>query len=173
MSRAAATDWRAAPPSEPESDVFPVARRSDQGRAGEPACRVLVVDDDADHRDILAMHLQAMGFEVEQASDGEEGVAKAIAWIPDAIVTDYAMPRADGGHLAQLVAASDRTRGIPVVILSAMADTIPPEARGPCAALLAKPCSAEALGTLLRTLIDARRGEGQAGSHLISSRLFS
>jgi len=113
---------------------------------------VLLVDDDDDYRGILAAALKAMGFDVEEASNGADAFEKALARVPCAIVTDFAMPRVDGGQLVHLLAQDPRARATPVMLISAMPDMIPLDVRLGCAAVLAKPCSPEVVAGMLRML---------------------
>lgn len=121
-----------------------------------PERLVLVVDDDADTRELYTVGLAGLGFHVETARDGVEGVARAITLEPDVIVLDFAMPTMDGGQAALLLAEDPRTRGIPILMLSAFADLIPRDVRLGCAAFLAKPCTPQDLGALLHLIIAAR-----------------
>jgi PAS domain S-box-containing protein len=65
-----------------------------------PACRVLVVDDNPANRELVNAILTAMGAQVTEAVDGEEGVAAAAAEPFDAILMDLRMPRLDGAQAA-------------------------------------------------------------------------
>ncbi len=76
---------------------------------------VLVVDDDASIRRGLAAELAAAGYEVREARDGEEGARLAEDESPDLILTDLAMPVADGFALIARVRKSART---PILVLS-------------------------------------------------------
>jgi CheY-like chemotaxis protein len=57
---------------------------------------VLVIDDSDDTREMYAVMLRLEGFVVEEARDGQEGIAKAIEFQPALIVTDLAIPVLDG-----------------------------------------------------------------------------
>jgi CheY-like chemotaxis protein len=116
----------------------------------------LVVDDVAENRDLYTVGLGASDFEVHTASNGSDGIAKAIALRPDVIVLDFAMPVMDGGETARRLAADERTRAIPIVMLSAFAEHVPREVRLGCAAFLAKPCLAEDLAALLQLIVATR-----------------
>ncbi len=83
------------------------------------AKRILVVDDEIDLVDALAVRLESDGFEVLKALDGKEGYEKAQAHRPDAIILDLRMPRMDGFQLCRLVKFDDSLREIKVVILTA------------------------------------------------------
>ena len=68
--------------------------------------KILVVDDRVANRAVLVDFLEPLGFEVEQATNGREGVDKARAWKPDLIIADLVMPVMDGlemtGKIRQL-----------------------------------------------------------------------
>ncbi len=121
-----------------------------------PERLVLVVDDDDDTRALYATVLRACGFHVQVAENGEEALAQAASLEPDIIVMDYSMPVMNGGAAAQRLARDERTRHIPVLLLSAFPDEIPRDVRLGCAAFLAKPCPPEDLGDLLHLIIAAR-----------------
>jgi CheY-like chemotaxis protein len=116
----------------------------------------LVVDDVPENRDLYAIGLAACEFEVHTAVDGKDAVEKAFALRPDVIVLDFAMPNMDGGEAARRLKADERTRAIPIVMVSAFADLVPREVRLGCAAFLAKPCLAEDLAALLELIVASR-----------------
>jgi pilus assembly protein CpaE len=87
------------------------------------APKVLVVDDDPNVQRILLATLKQEGYEVHVASDGEEGVEKAQALIPDLILMDVAMPKLDGYAATALIRAGEKTgQRIPIIMLTAEAD---------------------------------------------------
>jgi two-component system, cell cycle response regulator DivK len=81
--------------------------------------RILLVDDYGDTRELFAEILAMAGFDVVQAADGEEGLARAPEILPDLIVTDLTLPDVDGCEVARRLKDDDRTRGIPIIALSA------------------------------------------------------
>jgi CheY-like chemotaxis protein len=85
-----------------------------------PKRRVLLVDDEELIREVAEVALAKVGgWEVLTASSGEEGLGKAVAERPDAILLDLMMPGLDGlGTLARLQ-ADPATASIPVVFLTA------------------------------------------------------
>jgi two-component system, OmpR family, response regulator len=85
--------------------------------AGKEPARVLVVDDEATIRDLLAGALRFAGFEVETAASGAEAVRAAVSSRPDLILLDVMMPDGDGFEVASRLRASPG--GIPVVFLTA------------------------------------------------------
>jgi DNA-binding response OmpR family regulator len=76
---------------------------------------LLVIDDDPAIRETLARELTLAGFETVTAGDGEEGKALFARSDPDLVITDLAMPRADGMAVLAAVRRAGRT---PVIILS-------------------------------------------------------
>jgi two-component system response regulator AtoC len=120
------------------------------------ALRILLVDDDADLRRLLAAILGRDGFDVEEACDGEEALAlfaeaedADAASVADVILTDICMPRCCG--LTMLARLRERGVTTPVVVLSAHVDG-ETKARAQslrASALLAKPFDA---GDLRRTV---------------------
>ena len=83
------------------------------------AQRILIVDDEPDLRSVLRFGLEAAGFEVSEAADGEQGLQMACDTLPDLIVLDLMLPRMDGYKVCRALKFDDRYRQIPVFILSA------------------------------------------------------
>ena len=87
---------------------------------GDARRRVLVVDDDDLILEVATMSLEAVGgWVVTTAADGSEGVERALAEQPDAIVMDVMMPGMDGPTAALAIKAEPATSHIPIVLLTA------------------------------------------------------
>jgi DNA-binding response OmpR family regulator len=86
-----------------------------------PSATVLVVDDDPVIQKLLQVNFELEGYKVITASDGVEGLARARADRPDAIILDIMMPRMNGLEVARALKADASTEGIPVLLLSAKA----------------------------------------------------
>ncbi len=71
------------------------------GKAGSRALHVLVVEDNPDGRETLRLLLELMGYRVEVARDGVEGLEKALAAPPDLALIDIGLPRLDGYEVAR------------------------------------------------------------------------
>ncbi len=82
---------------------------------------VLVVDDDPVIQGLLRVNFEMEGYDVLTAGDGVEGLERARAERPDAVILDVMMPRMDGLDVARALKADPSTAGIPVVLLSAKA----------------------------------------------------
>jgi CheY-like chemotaxis protein len=93
-----------------------------RGKAFAPERPVLIVDDDADCRDLLARVLERRGYEVTQASDGREALSALARDGASAVVLDLRMPVMDGFHLLQEMQGHPELGSIPVVVVSAVAD---------------------------------------------------
>ena len=83
--------------------------------------RILVADDEAAIRDLLAFNLDAEGFEVVTASDGVEARQLALEGWADVILLDVMMPGLDGLDVLAAVKANQATSEVPVVLLTAKA----------------------------------------------------
>lgn len=84
--------------------------------------KVLVVDDNPDTRQIMVDVLHMNGFAAESARDGAEGLQKARAERPDAIILDLVMPAMDGFEVLQRLKEGFETSSVPVVIVTAKDD---------------------------------------------------
>lgn len=83
---------------------------------------VLVIDDAPDSRLMIQRLLERANYRVLVADRGEAGLALAEAESPDLIALDFVMPEMDGAEVLRRLRAHDRTRGIPVVMLTASHD---------------------------------------------------
>lgn len=83
------------------------------------AKRVLVVDDEIDLVDSLALRLEQDGYEVLKALDGKEGYEKAQSQKPNAIILDLRMPRLDGFQVCRLIKFDETLKAIKIIILTA------------------------------------------------------
>jgi DNA-binding response OmpR family regulator len=86
---------------------------------------ILVVDDDPDLVETVAMMLESKGCEVGRAYDGVEGEESIKERRPDLIVLDVMMPRKDGYVLCSQLKANEETRDIPIVLLTAVGEAVP------------------------------------------------
>lgn len=89
---------------------------------------VLVVDDDADIRELITWKLNQAGYSTLVASDGEEGLATAMGATglasvvtPDLILLDWMMPKMSGIEVCQALRNNGATARIPVILLTAKA----------------------------------------------------
>lgn len=118
--------------------------------------RIVVADDEAHIRHIVSTKLQNAGFEVLPAADGEEALELCLAERPALLITDYQMPVLTGLELVQRLRQDERTRDLPVVLLTARgSDLEPSEADTGIAVFMSKPFSPRELLERVRGLIAA------------------
>ncbi|MBW1852688.1 MAG: response regulator [Deltaproteobacteria bacterium] len=86
---------------------------------------ILVVDDDPDLVETVALMLESKGCEVGRAYDGTEGEESIKGRRPDLIVLDIMMPRKDGYVLCAELKADEETRDIPIILLTAVGEAVP------------------------------------------------
>jgi len=86
---------------------------------------VLIVDDDPDLVETVSMILESKGYEVGKAYDGIEGEEAVKKRRPDVLVLDVMMPRKNGYQLCKELKANQATKGIPVVLLTAVGEAVP------------------------------------------------
>jgi PAS domain S-box-containing protein len=119
-----------------------------QGRVEGAAGCVLVIDDDAAARDLVRRLLQREGFEVREASSGEEGLERAREVRPDAITLDVLMPKMDGWSVLSALKGDPDLADIPVVMLSILDEQTVGYALG-ASEYLTKPIERERLVSVL------------------------
>lgn len=88
------------------------------------APQVLLVEDEPAQREVLAYNLQAEGFHVRQARDGEEALLLIAEEAPDLILLDWMMPHVSGLEVCRRLKMRPETRGIPVIMLSARSEEV-------------------------------------------------
>jgi DNA-binding response OmpR family regulator len=84
----------------------------------EDEVRVLFVEDDPAVAQMYRLKLELDGYSVEIATDGEQAVVKALEDPPDIVFLDIRLPKLDGLGVLEALRAQEKTRQIPVVILS-------------------------------------------------------
>jgi DNA-binding response OmpR family regulator len=88
-----------------------------------PAGTVLVIDDDPVIVNLLRVNFEIEGYEVLTATSGEAGLAQARSAGPDVVVLDVMMPGLDGIEVARRLRADTATKTIPIIMLSAKAQS--------------------------------------------------
>jgi len=85
--------------------------------------RVLVIEDDPAISELLAMNLEAAGYDVSRSADGIKGQALAVQLLPDLIMLDLMLPKVDGFTICQRLRRDERTANIPVLMLTGLSQT--------------------------------------------------
>jgi CheY-like chemotaxis protein len=83
--------------------------------------RVLIVDDEPDNLRLAADLLEFYGAKVAQARNGQQGLAQVVAFQPNFILLDLAMPELDGWEVHRRLRAMPDLKNVPIVALTALA----------------------------------------------------
>jgi CheY-like chemotaxis protein len=83
--------------------------------------KILLVEDNEMNRDMLSRRLERKGYRVVVAEDGQAGVDKAAAELPDLVLMDMSLPVLDGWEATRRLKAGKATGHIPVIALTAHA----------------------------------------------------
>ena len=123
------------------------------------ARKIIVADDEAHILHIVSMKLKNAGYDVVTAMDGEEALELCKSEMPDMLITDYQMPYMSGLELCMELRASEETREIPALMLTARGFDIEPDEMSAAGieAVLAKPFSPREVLQRVKELI----GEAQ------------
>ncbi len=132
-----------------------------EGRTGQGL--ILVIDDETDVLRTLQLNLGAQGYQTMLATNGEDGLAMAQRYRPDAIILDVVMPGIDGFEAARRLRQHPRTRHIPFLFITALAQE-QDEARGRelgAAAYIRKPFSPSAVAQVLGEVLQRQANSGE------------
>ncbi len=84
--------------------------------------KILVVDDEKTTVDYLRALIESAGYECRSADGGDDALLQAETWRPDLVFMDVMLPGQDGFTLCAKLKANPKTKGIPVVVESALTD---------------------------------------------------
>lgn len=115
----------------------------------------LIIDDDRDTRELYTQYLSRSGVNTVEAEDGVHGLAKATSIVPDVITTDLILPRMGGAELCRSLKSAERTRGIPVIVVTGLVKESEVEAakQAGCISVLIKPCLPDDLLAEIRRVL--------------------
>src|SRR5690606_25266983 len=82
--------------------------------------KILLVEDDKSLREIYSVRLQAEGYEIVSAGDGEEAIALAIKERPELIVSDVMMPKISGFDMLDILRSTAETKDVKVIMMTAL-----------------------------------------------------
>ncbi|MEL6960327.1 MAG: phosphate regulon transcriptional regulator PhoB [Pseudomonadota bacterium] len=85
---------------------------------------VLIVEDEPAQREVLAYNLEAEGFRVSKAEDGEQGLLLVDEDAPDVMVLDWMLPNVSGIEVCRQLKMRPETRAIPIIMLSARSEEV-------------------------------------------------
>lgn len=127
--------------------------------------RVLLVDDEPDLVQMVAMRLRVAGYEVTLAYDGEQALEQARQSKPDVMILDLMLPKLDGYQVCRTLKSEEATQAIPILIFTARAQDQDVKQAHACGAdgYLSKPFEANILLDKLRELLAGRKLSGAEG----------
>ena len=85
---------------------------------------ILCIEDEPEMIDLMRLILGRRGFEVKGATSGVEGLKMIRDEKPDLVLLDLMMPEMDGWEVYQQIKADEKTKGIPVIVVTAKAQSI-------------------------------------------------
>ncbi len=85
---------------------------------------VLLVEDEPAQREVLSYNLEAEGFRVSQAGDGEEAMMLVNEALPDLILLDWMLPNVSGIEICRRLKMRPETRSVPIIMLSARSEEV-------------------------------------------------
>ena len=88
---------------------------------------VLVIEDDSDVRELVAESLRELGYPVQEAATGEDGLSKARADTPRLVVLDIMLPGISGWQVLHELHAHETLERVPVLVLSILDQDVPSE----------------------------------------------
>ncbi len=112
-------------------------------------CKVLIVDDNQENRLLLVQYLQPLGFTIQEAGDGREGIAIALEFQPDVILVDLMMPVMNGKEMIEVIRQDNQLQDTVILMISANIHSIIDSSDIKCDGFLAKPVDLERLLELL------------------------
>jgi CheY-like chemotaxis protein len=116
--------------------------------------RILIVEDHLDTQQGMTQLLQLHGYHVLTADNGQQGLMKASAHLPDLIITDVMMPVMDGIEMVKQLRSSVAFRTTPIIVVSAYITKAAEAVRAGANDVLPKPLDTELLIHRIEGLID-------------------
>ena len=92
--------------------------------------KVLFIEDEPGFQELLKAALEEANFEVILASDGKQGIIKAVNQKPDLIISDLIMPGMDGTTFLRHIRQIDNLSQIPIAILTVVPEGVPQSLQG-------------------------------------------
>ena len=120
-----------------------------------PPKKILIADDSRTFRHLEEELLRRRGYELLQAENGAQAIQLAVQELPDLILLDLQMPVMDGAKALAVLKGSDKTSGIPVVMITTVGHDAQRDLmlKAGAARFLAKPINGADLLTAIRELI--------------------
>jgi two-component system phosphate regulon response regulator PhoB len=125
--------------------------------------RILIIEDERALTDVLSYNLQREGYEPIVANDGQEGLRKAQTLLPDAVLLDLMLPVRNGLEVCRELRSGDRTRTLPIIMLTAKAEETDQVVGFSLGAddYVTKPFSVKVLMERIKALLRRREADGE------------
>jgi signal transduction histidine kinase len=136
-----------------EANAVSISQVHSTALPGGRSEKLLIVDDDADVRQLLTPFLSDLGYEVSEASGGQDALSVLADVKPDMMIIDFAMEGLSGAETA--LAARQRYPGIPILFMSGFADAEALRSAVETAPLIHKPFRPAELAAAVRSILDA------------------
>jgi CheY-like chemotaxis protein len=133
--------------------------------------KILIIDDDVDTLKLVGLMLQRQGYEISAASNGTQGLAKAIEEHPDLIILDVMMPEMDGYEVARRLRKNPPTQAIPILMFTAKTQLDDKVTGFEVGAddYLTKPTHPTELQTHIKTLLARSSQKGKEASQVVTA----
>lgn len=131
---------------------------------------ILIIEDERTLGELLTYNLAKEGFEVQLATDGQDGLRRAQTLLPDLIVLDLMLPVIEGLEVCRQLRAGNRTRGIAILMLTARSEEIDEVVGFQMGAddYVTKPFKIKALIQRIKALLRRKQAVEQTGDQLSS-----
>jgi len=135
----------------------PASPSADATRRERPL--VLIVEDQSELRHLYAQQLALSGFDVIEAANGADAIARTTTQAPDVVLMDLSLPVVDGWEATRRLKSDERTAHIPVVALTAHdgSGELQRATRAGCDWFVPKPCPPDALIAEIRRVLAGSR----------------
>lgn len=120
--------------------------------------KILIADDNQQNCELLDAYLSDADYDIETAHDGQETLDRVADWGPDLILLDIMMPKLSGYEVCQQLKADEKTRAIPILMVTALNEKndIEKAVQAGCDDFLTKPVNQLELKTRVRSLLRVR-----------------
>jgi twitching motility two-component system response regulator PilH len=116
--------------------------------------KILLVEDNTNHRNLIAKILKTEGYTITTAADGSEALDQVRADCPDLIISDIMMPRFDGIQMVKALRGMPECNSVPILMMTAYVDIIEEAINAGANRALGKPFDFECFLTTIKELIN-------------------
>lgn len=115
--------------------------------------KILIVEDQAEIRDLITILLELQDYKVIVASDGKEGLERASTEHPDLIITDIRMPRMNGIEMVKRLRGQPRFAGTPILSMTAYTEDVRAMREAGANEVVVKPTTPEEITAIIKRLL--------------------